>query len=279
VRNKDWSTEALLKQIYENPPKLHRPKDFNPADQPDAEDGLVGWGIQESFLRLLVRSVTIDSLTLETGSGLSTVCLAVIGTEHICISPAEKEHNRIRRYCQDHDISTQRIRFIPKRSDAVLPTLDLGGRKLDFALLDGSHAFPDPIIDYFFVNERLKVGGLLAIDDLNISSVGILQKFLVTEPAYQLVEIDGLKTGLYRKIRETSYPRGWEDQDFNAKYPDFSYLAFPARVRVKFQPAEYKLRTALGGIPGVRPVYHWFKNRFHRETLTSSNPTNQTDRS
>lgn len=260
MRNGSRSTETLLTQLFENPPKLHRPKDFNPADEPGAEDGLVDWGIQESFLRLLVRSVRADSLTLEIGSGLSTLCLAIVGTEHICISPNEKEHNRIRRYCSDHDISTERIRFIAMRSHSVLPTLDLGGRKLDFALIDGSHAFPDPIIDYFFVNERLKVGGFLALDDLNISTVGILPKFLVTEPAYKLVEIDRLKTGLYRKTRETSYPRGWVDQEFNSKYPDFSYLSFPARVRARFQPAEHKLRAALGVIPGVRPVYHWLKN-------------------
>ena len=255
------SVGAVLEQLFEDPPKLHRPKDFSPTDDPTAEDGLVcNWGIQESFLRRLTALVTSSSLTLETGSGLSTVCLAIIGAEHICISPVEKEHHRIRRYCADHNISDERIRFVPLKSEAVLPSLDLRGRKLDFVLIDGSHAFPDPIIDYYFANRHLKVGGFLAVDDIHISSVGVLHKFLITEPAYELIEIDGLKTALYRKVAETSYPRGWVDQNFNAKYPDFSYLAFHARVRVRFRPLEYKLRTALGGIPGVRGAYHWLKD-------------------
>jgi hypothetical protein len=62
------------------------------------------------------------------------------------------------------------------RSNAILPTLDLQGGQLDFALIDGAHAFPQPIIDYFY-NERLKAGGLLAVDDLTISSVSMLHGF------------------------------------------------------------------------------------------------------
>lgn len=254
------STERAFIRLFEDPPKLHRPKDFNPADEPEAEDGLVAdWGIQESFLRRLPGLVTANSLTLETGSGLSTVCLAIIGTEHICVSPIGKEHRRIQRYCADHNISAERIRFIASGSENLLPSLDLGGRKLDFVLIDGSHTFPDPIIDYYFVNRHLKVGGYLAIDDLNITSVGVVHRFLLTEPAYQLIDIDGMKTGLYRKVSETVYPHGWSDQRFNSKYPDFSYLPFNTRVRGRLVPLEYKVRMALGEIPGVRPAYRWLK--------------------
>jgi hypothetical protein len=67
----------------------------------------------------------------------------------------------------DHQISTGRIRFIPMKSYAVLPSLDIGG-KLDFGLIDGSHTFPQPIIDYHYLNENLKVGGLLVLDDLKL---------------------------------------------------------------------------------------------------------------
>jgi len=190
------SIEAALKRLLKQPPKLHCPKDSDPAHDPANEEELVSWGIHESFLKLLVEMVSPDSLTLETGSGLSTVCLAIIGSEHICMSPSQQEHDRIRHYCRKHQISTERIRFLPMKSHAVLPSLDIGGRKLDFALIDGAHAFPEPILDYYYVNKHLKIGGLLAIDDLDISCIGILHKFLITEPAYEPVKIDwwyGLK--------------------------------------------------------------------------------------
>jgi hypothetical protein len=209
----------------------------------------------------MVGAVSPESLSLETGSGLSTVCFAIIGSEHICVSPFQKEHNRIRNYCSQHEISTERIRFIPMKSHAALPSLDMSGRKLDFALIDGSHTFPQPIIDYYYVNKHLKVGGLLAVDDLNISSVGMLHKFLITEPAYELVKFDGLKTGIYRKVGDTLYIHGWLDQKFNSTYPDFSYLPLQTRVREKLRPVELKLRTGLGRIPGLRRAYHLLRAR------------------
>lgn len=261
---------AQIEELLANPPRLHRARDFNPADDPAAEDNLLAdWGIQKSFLRLMVGLLTPASHTLETGSGLSTICMAIAGCDHVCISPIQKEHNRIQRYCSEHGISTGRIRFIPMTSDAVLPSLDLRGRKLDFALIDGSHAFPDPFIDYYYVNRHLKVGGLLAVDDLNISSVGLLHSFLVTDSAYEIVKIDEFKTGLYRKVRETSYPRGWLDQKFNSKYPDFSFLDFGMRVRQRLQPLEWRVRNGLGKVPGLRHAYHWIKNSSKRRKRVS----------
>ena len=254
--------ELAINRLLEDPPMLHRPHDLvDPTNDPAAEDGLVSyWGIQGSFLRLMAEMVTPESLTLETGSGLSTVCFAIIGSQHFCVSPFQKEHSRIRRYCSEHQISTERIRFIPMRSDAALPSLDLGGRKLDFALIDGSHTFPEPIIDYYYVNDHLKVGGKLAIDDLSISSVGILHKFLITDPAYELVKIDAQKTGIYRKVGDTHYPYGWSDQRYNSKFPDFSYLPFQKRARERLRPVEAKLRRGLVRVPGLRGAYHLVKD-------------------
>jgi hypothetical protein len=184
--------EAAMQRLLRDPPMLHRWEDCNPVDAAAAEEGLVNWGTRESFLRLMLEMVTPESLTLETGSGLSTVCFAIIGSQHICVSPSQKEHNRIRRYCNEQHIPAERIRFISMPSEAALPSLDLGGRKLDFALIDGSHTFPAPFIDFHYVNVHLKIGGTIAIDDLDIPGVGILHKFLITDPTYELLKIDAL---------------------------------------------------------------------------------------
>ncbi len=248
------SDEAALERLLQERPDLHRPKDYDP----DAEEGLVSWGIQPSFLRFLVETVTPDSLTLEIGSGLSTVCFAIIGSEHICVSPSWHEQDRIRRYCRQYEISTERIHFVPVESPVGLPSLDTGGRQLDFALIDGAHTFPHPIVDYYYTNEHLKVGGLLAIDDLNIPGVGILHRALMTEPAYELVKIDGQKTGIYRKVADTRH-LNWRCQRINQTYPDLSYLPFWTRVRERLSPVERTLRMGLGRLPGLRRAYHRLK--------------------
>ena len=67
--------------------------------------------------------VPAGSCSLETGSGLSTVCFAIVGSTHICISPFLEEHNRIRNYCRKHQISTEHVRFIQSYSFAGFPTI------------------------------------------------------------------------------------------------------------------------------------------------------------
>ena len=208
-------TKAKLDRLIKEQPKFHWVPSTNSA---------TSWGIQRSFLERLPEMVSRDCVTLETGAGLSTVVFALIGTEHFCISPAEDEHRRIRSYCEDAGISTDRLHSIAAPSSASLPGLDLGGRELDFALIDGAHAFPQAMVDYFYINDRLKVNGLLAVDDLQIPSVGILHRFLMSDPAYELVTIDGRKTGVYRKIRATLYPMDFASQPMNKKNPDYSFL-------------------------------------------------------
>jgi len=194
------------------------------------EDSRVSFGIQPTFLRYLVDAVNPRSTTLETGSGRSTICFAIAGSLHTCISPAAEEHARIRAYCNRASWSTERIRFVPESSQTYPPRMDLGDDQLDFILIDGSHAFPNPIIDFYHANANLRIGGILAVDDLPIPSFGILHKFLSTDPAYEVVLIDAGKTGVYRKLQETRYPHDWTDQEFNRQYPDISFLISAANA-------------------------------------------------
>ncbi len=231
-----------LRRLLIEPPNLHR--DWSTAD------GLTSLGIQPSFLELLAELVVPGSLTLETGTGVSTIAFAIIGTEHVAISPFPDEHTRILKYCEDFRIHTEHLRFIAAFSNACLPALDIQGRHLDFALIDGSHAFPQPILDYFYIDRHLKTGGLLAIDDLQITSVGLVHRFLMTDPAYELVKIDSRKTGVYRKVRATSYPKDWESQTMNEVNPDFSFL-----------PEHLRPRHAARRIPGISAVYRLLKRK------------------
>jgi len=239
--------KAALEQLIRTPPLLHSGRDQRPWEPGD----LVDWGIHRESIEFLARVVTAEHLTLETGAGLSTVCFAIRASEHICISPPESEHQRIRDYCQTHNISTARIRFVPMPSGDYLPTLDLKERQLDLALIDGAHKFPYPIVDWFFIDPHLKIGGLLVIDDLSIPSVKMLWNFLRTEPAYQFEQIVGTGMGVFRKVARVPLPfeADWDGQRLNRAYPDFSHLPWRQRVRRKIEriPVLVKLYRAVTG--------------------------------
>lgn len=158
----------------------------------------------------------IDSLprplrTLETGCGLSTIVFALRGDDHVCITPDGSEPDAVQRYCTAQGIDLGRVTFQVQPSELVLPTLDIAPR--DLVLIDGSHAFPQVFIDYFYAARRLAVGGTLIIDDVHLWTGNVLRGFLHSEPEWELAtEWDG-RTAAFRKVAELTY-RDWFEQPF-----------------------------------------------------------------
>lgn len=148
-------------------------------------DGLIraNMALADSTLEFLASVVRPGMNSLETGGGWSTVILATSGGQHITINPDETAGRLIAEFLDNHDIDRSGVRFISGLSHEELPKLDLP--PLDLILLDGSHAFPIPIIDWFYSQSSLKVGGLLMLDNSPINSVRMLCDFLLLDPNYR----------------------------------------------------------------------------------------------
>jgi hypothetical protein len=150
--------------------------------------------------------------TLETGCGLSTIVFAMRGDEHICITPYPTERDALERYCGENRIDSSRVQFQIERSEVVLPGLE--ARPRDLVLIDGSHAFPQVFIDYFYASQLLVVGGTLIVDDVHLWTGKVLRTFLESEPDWELeTEWDG-RTVALRKTQEPTTSRDWFDQPF-----------------------------------------------------------------
>lgn len=149
--------------------------------------------------------------TLETGCGLSTLVFVLRGDEHVCITPYADEPDRVRRYCAEQGIEGTSVRFEIERSELVLPSLDAG--PLDLVLLDGSHAFPNVFIDYFYSARLLTVGGTMIVDDVHLWTGKVLRDFLCAEPEWELVEEWDGRTIAVRKVADLP-SRDWFDQPY-----------------------------------------------------------------
>lgn len=133
--------------------------------------------------------------TLETGMayGLSTlfICQALQdngGGEHIAIDPLqERIFKSIGRLNMERAGLSHRVRVYQDRSDVVLPRLCEEGRPLDFAFIDGWHTFDFTLVDFYYIDKLLRVGGHVAFDDLWLPSVRKVVSFVVRNKPYELV--------------------------------------------------------------------------------------------
>ena len=202
------------------------------SDAPDIHGGegsadLVTYGLTPTALNYIAGLATPGSATLETGSGFSTIVLAMSGARHTCIVPNQQEIDRIIAYCEGRGISTSACTFIAKPSERALPALDLD--PLDLVLIDGSHSFPQVFIDWFYVADALRVGGTVLLDDIHVWTGRVLRDFLVAEPSWELVrELEG-RTSVFEKRAEVDPDKVWFEQPYVVRH---SRLKTVARARM-----------------------------------------------
>lgn len=72
----------------------------------------------------------------------------------------------------------------------VLPRLVQEKRKYDFILIDGWHSFDYTLVDFFYADLLLNVGGLMLFHDTELPSVNKVCRFLETHKPYDRVSPD-----------------------------------------------------------------------------------------
>jgi SAM-dependent methyltransferase len=172
---------------------------------------------------------------------VSTVVLAATGARHLAISPAPDEMRRIRDYCAQIDVGTERLDYREGFSHDVLPTLT---GEFDLALVDGAHSFPFPVVDFHYVSRLLRPGGVLVLDDVPIPSVGMVYRFLVSETAWSRLAVLDDRAAAFRLLRPLDSGDPWGSQALNARYPDYTFLPPVRRALVTSVERAARSRTA-----------------------------------
>jgi len=93
----------------------------------------------------------------------------------------------------------------------VLPRLAVAGTRIQFAFIDGWHTFDHTLVDFFFVDRMLDVGGIVVIDDVGYPSIRRLCHFVLSNREYTTIDFSGypsksFKTRLKRLTKTALHP-------------------------------------------------------------------------
>lgn len=205
-------TQTLVDRIRARPPLVH-------------SAGSRYWGLAWPALRWLEENVQPGMTTLETGSGASTIVFASRGARHTAISPDPGEHEGIKRYCAENGIATDDLSFFAGSSHEVLRD-QWQPEPLDVVLVDGAHGFPYPVLDWWFTERHVKVGGRVLLDDAYLTSVNVVARYLRHSPSWALESVAGQRTPCFRKLDDTDPTFEWGILD---RHPSHDYLPPPQR--------------------------------------------------
>jgi predicted O-methyltransferase YrrM len=238
---------TTIEQLIRQRPSFHDPETeisraFDPREsllaRAEAQRlslaGLTCYGIGADVLTFIADTIGEESKTLETGAGCSTLVFGAKGAQHVAVTPSKAEISRISEYAANHGIALGNVTFEPQSSEEYLPHCGLAG--LDLVLLDGKHAFPWPVVDWFFTADRLRNGGVMIIDDAHMRSVSVLAEFMSVDPGWKLVQDFNGRTMAFRKMRESIHDVAWHMQPYTvAGVPSVGSVGLISKIASRFK--------------------------------------------
>jgi len=94
-------------------------------------------------------------------------------------------------------------RLHEKRSELCLPEFLLQGMRFDFAFIDGWHTFDQVLVEFYYINRMLEVGGMVIFDDMHLPSLQKLSSYIEAYGCYQRLPIPTeLKTSKTYRVRQ-----------------------------------------------------------------------------
>jgi len=170
----------------------------------------------------LAESLVIASLvnefklsqTLEIGLASGGSCSAILAAKeycgcigsHIAIDPYQKSHSDSKGLKVLENLGyNDKVEWIECSSEIYLPKAVESKQKFDFILIDGGHGLGQAMIDAYFADRILKIGGYIAIDDIYMKSTRNSINFLVKECGYNVVDCNTAIPNFLRIIKHGFY--------------------------------------------------------------------------
>ena len=82
--------------------------------------------------------------------------------------------------------SISHFSFSKEPSELALPKLLERNETFDFGFIDGWHTFDHALLDFFYLNRLIGIGGLIVFDDANWPSISRLLRYIIRYPAYKV---------------------------------------------------------------------------------------------
>jgi predicted O-methyltransferase YrrM len=159
--------------------------------------------------------------TAETGCGKSTILFSNLSQHHTVFSFDDTAHaeSSVNYYRNCPVTKLDHIEEIFGSTQITLPKWN-SQVMLDAVLIDGPHAFPFPELEYYYFYPRIKTGGILIIDDVQIPTLGRMADVIAEDEMFELVELAAF-TAVFRRTEAPAfnpYGDGWHDQHYNRRH-------------------------------------------------------------
>jgi hypothetical protein len=159
------------------------------------------------------------AVSLETGTGRTTLLFSHFSGNHTVFCVDDLGNGNSYAAVRDSDLlNVRNTNFVLGPTQITLKN-HVFTKQLDFAFLDGPHAYPFVELEYYFVYPHLRSGALFVLDDIHIPTIFRLFEFLKEDRMFTLDSIIEHTAIFVRTDEQIFSPLGdgWWLQEFNKK--------------------------------------------------------------
>ena len=96
----------------------------------------------------------------------------------------------------------QLITLYEELSELCLPDLLRQGMSYDFAFVDGWHSFDQTLVEFFYINRMLEVGGIVVFDDVHLPALQKLLSYIATYRCYEPLALpESIASSVQTRVR------------------------------------------------------------------------------
>lgn len=203
------------------------------------EVGAVKVSVQEGseLNRLLREHGARRTLEIGFAFGFSTIWIldALAGQEdgfHIALDPFETSYwggVGLRQVSETPGFA-ERFKWMEERSALALADMIRGKQEFDAIFIDGNHRFDDVLVDFYLADQVLKVGGLVAFDDMWMDSIKSVASFVVNNRSYRFVPQRAINMAVF--VKTAADTRNWQH------YNPFATMHVPFNTPIPVKKGE-----------------------------------------
>ncbi|MET1255422.1 SDR family NAD(P)-dependent oxidoreductase [Aliikangiella maris] len=254
----DDFNHSLIEQVYTS---------GRVANLSGAERFVFPWAISSDIgcklYQIIVENQCQRSLEIGLAFGLSALFICQAhhvkgGGEHTAVDPCQSvEFESIGIDQVNKAGLSQYFNLLEAKDYDILPELVKQQQKYDFIFIDGLHMHDYVVIDYFYSDLLLEVGGIMAFDDCHAPGVSSAVAYLEENRNYRLLENDtGQRLRVYQKMAEDdrTITKPNHHVDYVQKYYQFAgeaelresqqHLSVASIDKLHSQTTDGKLRQA-----------------------------------
>lgn len=160
------------------------------------------------YLQYLIKSIK-PKIAIEVGLGSGISSLFILeaikkygGKTLIGMDPSQfdkhkdtntKTHGNVYKGIGLYTVNASRYnklyKFYNNTSQQILPRLVDKNVQVNFAFIDGWHTFDHTLVDFFYIDQLLTIGGIVVLHDISFPSIDALCKFIVLNRNYEKLQI------------------------------------------------------------------------------------------